>query len=184
MYIEFRNYAPRRFLGSLRSVCTPTLMKRSLIEYQRLPQPSVDSETECGKEVASDCRSNSKYTAHFLCPLCRMPARHGWCTVGMPSWTHFICAQKQQNVNYQDTVSNTEILMGADMESSYAMFECSHHRWACHVLRKSNDRLSKEIFYSERKNGNRSHWRRRERYKDTLKWCSIDSDPCEESGQL
>ena len=50
-----------------------------------------------------------------------------------------------------------------------ALLIAMQFRWTGHVIRMSNDRLPKIIFYSELKDGVRARGGQRKRYKDTLK---------------
>jgi len=55
------------------------------------------------------------------------------------------------------------------MPSIYTMLRQSQLRWAGHVTRMPEERLPKQIFYGELKNGARSQGGQKKRYKDTLK---------------
>ena len=60
-------------------------------------------------------------------------------------------------------------------------------RWTGHVIRVEDNRLPKQVFYSQLEQGTRSHGGQRERYKDVLKSnlkaCNIDPHDLESSVQ-
>ena len=59
-------------------------------------------------------------------------------------------------------------------------------RWTGHVIRMEDNRLPKQVFYSQLEQGTRSHGGQRKRYKDVLKSnltaCNIDPHDLESSG--
>jgi len=66
---------------------------------------------------------------------------------------------------------------GSNQSGIEALLIAAQFRWTGHVIRMSNDRLPKIIFYSELQDGARARGGQRKRYKDTLeanlKRCSI-----------
>ena len=58
---------------------------------------------------------------------------------------------------------------GSNQSGIEALQIAAQFRWTGHVIRMSNDRLPKIIFYSELQDGARARGGQRKRYKDTLK---------------
>lgn len=73
------------------------------------------------------------------------------------------------HISWQDRVPDVEVLRRAQCVSVEALITSSQLRWAGHVLRMSDDRLPKAVFYSELREGKRSVGGQKLRYKDTLK---------------
>ena len=72
-------------------------------------------------------------------------------------------------IKWQDKVTNNEVLKRAQMDGLEAMLKRSQLRWVGHVQRMNDNRLPKQIFYSELSSGVRNKGGQRKRYKDTLK---------------
>ena len=85
------------------------------------------------------------------------------------------CLRRILKVSWQDHISNTEILQRFGIEA-YIMQ--SQLRWAGHVARMSDERLPKQLLFSELSQGQRARGRPVLRFKDTLKSalsaCSIE----------
>ena len=69
-------------------------------------------------------------------------------------------------INWQDKITNNEVLQSAKME---AMLTRAQLRWVGHVQRMSDNRMPKQIFYSELSSSTRSTRGKRIATKDTLK---------------
>ena len=84
-------------------------------------------------------------------------------------------------IRWQDKVSNQQVLDPAKMSSIEVMLLKAQLRWTGHVDRMKDNRIPKQLMYSELKHGSRKQGRPKLRYKDTLKsnlrWCDIK--PCE-----
>ena len=72
-------------------------------------------------------------------------------------------------IKWQDKVTNNEVLKRAQMDGIEAMLKRAQLRWVGHVQRMNDNRLPKQIFYSELSSGVRNKGGQRKRYKDTLK---------------
>src|SRR5271165_2056677 len=72
-------------------------------------------------------------------------------------------------IKWQDKVTNNEVLKRAQMDGIEAMLKRAQLRWVGHVQRMNDNRLPKQIFYSELSSGVRNKGRQRKRYKDMLK---------------
>ncbi|KAI8498919.1 hypothetical protein Bbelb_233720 [Branchiostoma belcheri] len=72
-------------------------------------------------------------------------------------------------ITWQDRISNVEVLRRAGMPAMEAMITRSQLRWTGHVIRMSEERLPRDLLYSELREGSRPRGRPRLRYKDTLK---------------
>ena len=85
-------------------------------------------------------------------------------------------------IKWQDKITNNEVLHRAKMDGMEAMLMRAQLRWVGHVQRMSDNRMPKQIFYSELSSGARSKWGQRKRYKDTLKqtlkMTGIDTKTC------
>ena len=72
-------------------------------------------------------------------------------------------------IKWHDKITNNEVLQRAKMDGMEAMLMRPKLRWVGHVQRMSDNRMPKQIFYSELSSGARSSEGQRKRYKDTLK---------------
>ena len=109
---------------------------------------------------------------------------------GCESWTlykgqvlrleqfHLRCLRKIMGITWQDRIPNTTILRRAGLDGIEAYIMRSQLRWAGHVARMPDDRLPKQIFFSELSEGDRVPGRPFLRFKDklkeSLKRCDID----------
>ena len=66
-------------------------------------------------------------------------------------------------------VTSNEVLKRAERDGIEAMLKTAELRWVGHVQRMNDNRLPKQIFYSELSSGVRNKGGQRKRYKDTLK---------------
>ena len=94
------------------------------------------------------------------------------------------------NVKWWDFISNANILAQANLPSMYELLIQRNLRWAGHVHRMDNNRLPKQILYSQLRDGVRGIGRPRLRFKDTVKrnlkdknipvgsWQSISRNRC------
>ena len=91
---------------------------------------------------------------------------------------HIRCLRKIMGISWEDHIPNTDILRRSGLYSIEAKIMLSQLRWAGHVVRMSDERLPKQIFFSELEQGVRTSGRPLLRYKDTLKHemkaCNID----------
>ena len=75
-------------------------------------------------------------------------------------------------------MTNTEVNLWAGMESFVCLFTQRQLRWVSHVIRMSEQRLPRQIFYGELADGGRHRGGSRKRYKDhikaTVKNCDIE----------
>jgi len=82
------------------------------------------------------------------------------------------------NIKWQDKVRNVAVLEKGSIRSIESMIMLHRLRWSGHVVRMSEERLPKQIFYSQLAEGSRPHGAPKKRYKDqlkqTLKACDID----------
>ena len=74
--------------------------------------------------------------------------------------------------------TNVSVLQDADIPSIEALIIKNQLRWSGHVVRMPDERLPKQIFYSQLREGSRKRGGQKKRYKDTLKAnlkkCSIN----------
>ena len=82
---------------------------------------------------------------------------------------HQRCLRNIMNVSWEDRRTNVSVLEEAQLTSIEALIIRNQLRWSGHVVRMSEDRLPKQIFYSELKEGSRKRGGQKKRYKDTLK---------------
>ena len=73
------------------------------------------------------------------------------------------------SINWQDMVSDTEVLTRAGIPSIHTTLQKAQVRWAGHVTRMSDDRLPKQLLYGELCYGKRPLGGQKKRFKDTLK---------------
>ena len=100
---------------------------------------------------------------------------------GCESWTlysrhiksleqfHQRCLRRIMNIKWYDKVSNVKVLRKANIPSVEALLVNAQLRWSGHLVRMAEDRLPKQLFYSELTGGCRGRGRPKLRYKDTLK---------------
>ena len=72
-------------------------------------------------------------------------------------------------IKWQDRVPDVSVLERAEAVSVEALITSAQLRWAGHVSRMSEDRLPKQVLYSELLHGRRKRGRPILRYKDVLK---------------
>ena len=72
-------------------------------------------------------------------------------------------------IEWQDHVSNEEVLKRASLPSIESILLQVHLRWAGHVTRVEDVRMPKAVFLSELQEGERDRGTPRKRYKDQLK---------------
>ena len=89
---------------------------------------------------------------------------------------HQKCLRAILNIRWQDRVTNTAVLQKSGLFSVDSMLCSTQLRWSGHVSRMKDDRLPKQIFYSELTHGSRRRGRPLLRYKDTLKERLSDCD--------
>ena len=81
------------------------------------------------------------------------------------------------NIKWFNKVTNVKVLQKAKTQSIDTLLTLSQLRWSGHLVHMSDDRLPKQLFYSELSEGHRLRGRPRLRFKDTLKkslqHCSI-----------
>ena len=110
---------------------------------------------------------------------------------GCESWTlyrrhvktleqfHQRCLRRIMSIKWYDRVSNFSVLNLAKMPSVDALLMNAQLRWSGHLVRMEEDRLPKQLFYSELTQGQRGRGRPKLRYKDNLKKslqnCNIDT---------
>ena len=87
-------------------------------------------------------------------------------------------------VKWQDKIPDTQVLQQAGTISVEAVITASQLRWAGHVIRMSEDRIPKLVFYSELDKGKRKRGGQRLRFKDVikrhLKTAAVDTDTWED----
>ena len=69
---------------------------------------------------------------------------------------HLNCLRKLVNVKWYDKVPDTEILMKTGIACIYALLKKIQLCWAGHVVRMSEYRLPRRIFFGELAHGTRS----------------------------
>jgi len=82
---------------------------------------------------------------------------------------HLRCLRSIFKIRWQDKIPNTEVLERAELPSVITTMRKAQTRWAGHVLRMSDSRISKQLLYGELSRGGRKIGGQRKRYKDSLK---------------
>ena len=72
-------------------------------------------------------------------------------------------------ISRKDHIPNVEVLRRANISSIEATLTDSQLRWTGHIIRMSDNRLSKSVFYGELAEGKRLRGVQRLRYKDIMK---------------
>ena len=97
---------------------------------------------------------------------------------------HISCLRQILNIRWQDRIANVEVLQRAKTVGMEALLMKSKLRWAGHVVRMDDNRIPKQVFYSQLKNGKRRPGGQLLRYKDglknTLKSCQVNVNKWEE----
>jgi hypothetical protein len=82
-------------------------------------------------------------------------------------------------IRWQVRGSNQEVLDRAGLTSIVSLLLKAQLRWSGHEVRMDDNRIPRQLMYSELKEGSRNQGRPRLRYKDTLKnnikWCNIQT---------
>ena len=79
------------------------------------------------------------------------------------------CLRKLLKIEWQDRISDTDVLKRAEMQSVHTLLKLALLRWTCHLTRMPDERFPKKIFYGELQVGKCSHSGQKKRYKDTPK---------------
>ena len=91
------------------------------------------------------------------------------------------------NIKWRDRVPDVEVLRRAHTVSVEALVTVAQLRWAGRVQRMANNRFPKAVFYSDLRQGKRSHGGQKLRFKDVLKRhtkkTGISHDTWEEAAQ-
>ena len=91
---------------------------------------------------------------------------------------HLRCLRKILGIKWQDKITNVEVLQQAGSMSISSILCKRRLRWLGHVHRMDDQRLPKQLLYSELTSGSRNRGRPKLRYKDTckrdLKRCNIN----------
>ena len=82
---------------------------------------------------------------------------------------HQKCLRRVLNIKWHTLTPDTEVLERACCYSIQTMLISTQMRWVGHVVRMDNDRLPKQLFYSELKIGKRPQHKPRKRFKDSIK---------------
>ena len=80
-------------------------------------------------------------------------------------------------INWQDRITNLEVLDRANPTSIESMLIKAQLRWVGHVIRMEEFRMPRRLMYGELQLGKRNQGHPKLRYKDTVKanlqWCHI-----------
>jgi hypothetical protein len=92
---------------------------------------------------------------------------------------HLRCLRRILSINWQDKVSNKDVLESAKSQSMFAMLSKRRLRWLGHVRRMEDGRLPKDMLYGQLTSGTRAVGRPLLRFKDICKrdMRSADIDP-------
>ena len=100
---------------------------------------------------------------------------------------HMKCLRSILRVRWQDRVSNSEVLQRTKLSGIESMLIKGQLRWCGHLVRMSDSRLPKSVFYSQLKEGKRMSGGQFLRYRDVLKrhltTCGISPEGWEELAQ-
>jgi hypothetical protein len=92
---------------------------------------------------------------------------------------HLRCLRRILHIQWQDKVSNTEVLELANMRSMHTILCERRLRWLGHVKRMDPGRIPKDLLYGELAEGSRLTGRPKLRFKDVckrdLKRCDMDT---------
>ena len=92
---------------------------------------------------------------------------------------HLRCLRQIMRIQWQDKVTNTDVLQMAGISGIESMIMAAQFRWAGHVARMPVSRIPKMLMYGQLSRGTRQEGAPLKRYKDglkaNLKACGIDS---------
>lgn len=138
----------------------------------RLEQPLAICEIRCGKSTDIKLATKLKVYQAVILPIL---------TYGCETWTvdqrharklnhfHLKCLRKLLRIEWQDRITGTGVLGGAEIASIPTLLIKAQLRWAGHVTRMPATCLPKHIFLGELKNGKLAQGGPKKRFKDTLK---------------
>ena len=143
--------------------------------YARIQKASV-AFGKLEKRVWSDrgLTINTKVDVYRTCVLTTLLyAAETWTThqrhVKILEHFHLKCLRRILNINWQSYTPDTTVLEKASCPNVESMITAAQLRWAGHLVRMSDNRLPKRLFYGELATGNRPQHKPRKRYKDGLK---------------
>ncbi|BHF77930.1 hypothetical protein SprV_0602104000 [Sparganum proliferum] len=82
---------------------------------------------------------------------------------------HLSCLRRILRLNWQDRITDTDVLERTGILSKYAILRQMQLRWSGHLVRMDDERLPKRLFYGDAATGSRRQGGQIRRYKDTLK---------------
>ncbi|XP_075779308.1 LOW QUALITY PROTEIN: uncharacterized protein LOC142827711 [Pelodiscus sinensis] len=82
---------------------------------------------------------------------------------------HMTRLRRILRIRWQDKIPDTEVLSRASLPSVHTLLMSAQTRWAGHVIRMPDERLTKQLLFGELSTGKRLCGGQRKRYKDTLK---------------
>ena len=83
-------------------------------------------------------------------------------------WFRQRCSRSILGIKWQDYVSNKEVFKRASLPSIESIWLQVQLRWAGHVTRMEDVRMTKAVFFSQLQEGRRDRGAPRDRYKDQL----------------
>ena len=92
---------------------------------------------------------------------------------------HTSCLRRLLRIKWQDKIPDSEVLRRACIPSIYTLLQKAQLRWAGHMVRMSDRRLPKQLFYGELSMGKRSVGGQKKRFKDSLKVSVKDFGMCD-----
>ena len=89
---------------------------------------------------------------------------------------HLSCLRKLLKIKWQDKIPDTEVLKKAGVQCMHTAFQLAQLRGTGHIIRKTDERLPKKVFYGELQQEKRSQGGHKKRYIDTQKTSLKDFD--------
>ena len=81
---------------------------------------------------------------------------------------HMRCLRQIVGIKWQDMVPNTEVLEQCGTWGIEFHIKRAQLRWSGHLVRMTDDRIPKALFYGQLKTGGRTRGGQRKRYKDVI----------------
>ena len=123
--------------------------------WPRLLHLSADYARDSGTITMCPCGLKARYTVQSCCPPSNMEPRPGQCTGENAACLHYATSAfgHEDNLDGQsDKQGNTR----TDRAAIYGdLLIRKNLRWTGHIMRKSPDRLPKQVLYSQLSSGNR-----------------------------
>ena len=150
--------------------------------YHRIQKASVAfGKLEKRVWADRDITINTKVMVYRTCVITTLLyAAETWTThqrhIKLLEHFHLKCLRRILDIKWQTFTPDTSVLENSSCSNIESMIAAQQLRWAGHVVRMSDDRLPKQLFYGELANGKRPRHKPKKRFRDCLKNSMKDLD--------